>query len=168
MQRVQELSLLQPLRKTRRDMRCLQMTNKATLAVLAALSASLALADDFKTINGKEYKNATVSRVEPDGIVLTSKSGISKIYFVELPKEVQQRFGYDATAVKAAEKKRIEEQNGVERERVEKEENAEADLKRSAEQFQATEKRASQSFESAVKGSLSGQIFVSSKGGQKL
>ena len=25
------------------------------------------VADDLKTINGKEYKNVTVSRVEPDG-----------------------------------------------------------------------------------------------------
>jgi hypothetical protein len=41
--------------------------------------------------------DATVSRVEPDGIVVKTKSGISKVYFVELPKEVQQRFGYDAT-----------------------------------------------------------------------
>ena len=48
--------------------------------------ATVALADDFKTIRGKEYKNVTVSRVEPDGIVLKSKSGISKVYFVELPK----------------------------------------------------------------------------------
>jgi hypothetical protein len=61
------------------------------LAILAALCASLALADDFKTINGKEYKDATVSRVEPDGIVLRTKFGISKVYFVELPKEVQER-----------------------------------------------------------------------------
>jgi hypothetical protein len=76
-----------------------------TLAVFAALFASLALADDFKTINGKEYKNVTVSRVEPDGIVLTSKSGIAKVYFVELPKEAQERFGYDAAAVKATEEK---------------------------------------------------------------
>jgi hypothetical protein len=65
------------------------------LAILAALCASLALADDFKTINGKEYKDATVSRVEPDGIVLRTKFGISKVYFVELPKEVQERFHYD-------------------------------------------------------------------------
>jgi hypothetical protein len=35
--------------------------NKATLAILAALSASIALADDFKTIDGKEYKNVTVN-----------------------------------------------------------------------------------------------------------
>jgi hypothetical protein len=57
--------------------------------------ASAVCADDFKTVNGKEYKNATVSRVEPDGIVLKSKSGISKVYFVELPKEVKKRFGYN-------------------------------------------------------------------------
>jgi len=57
---------------------------------------SVALSDDFKTLAGKEYKNATVSRVEPDGIVLTSKAGISKVYFTELPKDVQERFGYDS------------------------------------------------------------------------
>jgi len=70
--------------------------NKTALTILAALSASIALADDFKTIDGKEYKNAKVSRVEPDGIVLVTKSGISKVYFAELPKEVQQQFNYDA------------------------------------------------------------------------
>jgi hypothetical protein len=37
-----------------------------------ATFASLALADDFKPIKGKEYKNVTVSRVEPDGIVIKS------------------------------------------------------------------------------------------------
>ena len=56
---------------------------------------SIALADDFKTNNGKEYKNATVTQVEADGIVVRTKSGISKLYFVELPKEVQQRFNYN-------------------------------------------------------------------------
>ncbi len=60
--------------------------------MLAVLSASLALAEDFKTINGKEYKNATVSRAEPDGVVLKSKSGITKVYFIELPRDVQERF----------------------------------------------------------------------------
>ena len=57
--------------------------------------ASVAFSDDFKTVTGKEYKNALVSRVEPDGIVLTNKAGISKVYFTELPKDVQERFGYD-------------------------------------------------------------------------
>jgi hypothetical protein len=67
-----------------------------TLAILAALSASLALAEDFKTVNGKVYKDATVLREEPDGIVLKTKSGITKVYFTELPKDLQDRFHYDA------------------------------------------------------------------------
>jgi hypothetical protein len=66
-----------------------------TVLVILFLFASFALADDFKTINGKEYKNATVSRVETDGIVIKTKGGISKVYFVELPKEVQERFHYN-------------------------------------------------------------------------
>ena len=81
---------------------------ETALAILAALCASIALADDFKTINGKEYKNVTVSRVEPDGIVLKTSSGISKIHFTELPKEVQQRFNYnpDKAAEYSAEQSR--------------------------------------------------------------
>jgi hypothetical protein len=63
-----------------------------TLAILAVLSASLALAEDFKTIQGKVYKDATISRVDADGIVLRTKTGISKVYFIELPKDVQERF----------------------------------------------------------------------------
>ena len=63
-----------------------------TLAISAALSVSLALAEDFKTINGKEYKDATIIRVEADGIILRTKTGISKIYFIELRKDVQGRF----------------------------------------------------------------------------
>jgi thiol-disulfide isomerase/thioredoxin len=72
-----------------------------TFTFLILCFASVALADDFKTIDGKEYKNVTVSRVEPDGIVLISKSGISKVYFTELPKEVQERFHYDAAQAAA-------------------------------------------------------------------
>jgi len=71
-----------------------------TFVILIVCFASIALADDFKTIDGKEYKNVTVSRVEPDGIVLTSSSGISKVYFTELPKDVQERFHYDADKAK--------------------------------------------------------------------
>src|SRR6266436_4891727 len=52
----------------------------------------MVLAEDFKTINGKEYKDATITRVEGDGIVIRTKTGISKVYFTELPKDVQERF----------------------------------------------------------------------------
>src|SRR6188472_4238008 len=58
--------------------------------------ASAVVAEDLKTVNGKEYKEATVTRVDPDGIVVKTKSGITKVYFIELPKEVQQRFHYDS------------------------------------------------------------------------
>lgn len=63
--------------------------------------APLAIADDFKTIQGKEYKDATVSRIEPDGVVLRTQTGISKVYFVELPADVQQRFHYNPTTAAA-------------------------------------------------------------------
>jgi type II secretory pathway pseudopilin PulG len=86
-----------------------------TFLFLAYLD-SVCLADDFKTTNGKEYKNATVSRVEPDGIVLKTKSGVTKLYFGELPKEVQERFRYDpaqAGQFNAAQQGAVTQQNAA-------------------------------------------------------
>jgi hypothetical protein len=81
-----------------------------TFVILMVCFASIALADDFKTIDGKEYKNATISRVEADGIVIRTKTGISKIYFVELPKDVRERFHYgSATPTGKAVTQRIDE-----------------------------------------------------------
>ncbi len=77
---------------------------KCTMKILTFLivcSASVVVADDFKLVNGREYKDATVSRVEPDGIVLRTQAGIAKVYFVELAKEDQARFHYNP-AVAAA------------------------------------------------------------------
>ena len=64
--------------------------------ILLLSFAAAALSEDFKTVNGKEYKNATVTRVEPDGIVVKTNSGITKVYFIELPKDVQEHFHYDS------------------------------------------------------------------------
>jgi Protein of unknown function (DUF3300) len=96
------------------------------LALLILFVGSVALADDFKTIDGKEYKNVTVRRVEPDGIVLTSKSGISKVYFAELPKEVQERYHYDpekaaaySAAVNAAQEQARKQQEEAMRQKAE-------------------------------------------------
>ena len=63
-----------------------------TTAILSLLLATFAFAEDFKTVNGKMYKDATVTRVEADGIELRTKTGISKVYFTELPPDVQERF----------------------------------------------------------------------------
>src|SRR5256712_4424707 len=80
---------------------CRSVSKMKILTFLIICFASVALADDLKAIDGKEYKNVTVSRVEPDGIVLITSVGISKVYFTELPKEVREHFHYD-TAKAAA------------------------------------------------------------------
>jgi hypothetical protein len=69
-----------------------------TIVILIVCFASIALADDFKTVDGKEYKNATVSRVEPDGIVVKFSGGIVKIRVVErIAGEVSLRYGSGLT-----------------------------------------------------------------------
>jgi hypothetical protein len=67
---------------------------KMALIILIGCFTSIALAEDFKTVSGRVYKDVTISRVETDGILLRTKTGISKVYFVELPKDVQERFQY--------------------------------------------------------------------------
>jgi hypothetical protein len=59
-----------------------------------------ALAADFRTLDGTQYKGVTVKRVEVDGVVVVTDSGVSKIYFNELPAEVRER--YRAAAAAAA------------------------------------------------------------------
>ena len=73
-----------------------------TLSFLIVCFASVAFADDFKLIDGREYKDATVSRVESDGIVLRTNAGIAKIYFIELPKDEQERFHYNSANAAAS------------------------------------------------------------------
>src|SRR4029078_10925981 len=85
-------------------MRSFKTLDNCQMKIVVSLILSLttvATADDFKLVSGKKYKNVTVIRVEPDGIVLKTKSGISKVYFVELPNDVQQRFHYNAAIASA-------------------------------------------------------------------
>src|SRR5207247_11427761 len=85
--------LYQRIANMRRTMRFkMRQLNTKVLIVLISSFASVAFSEDFKTVNGKEYKDATIIRVEPDGIVVKTKSGITKVYFAELPKEIQERF----------------------------------------------------------------------------
>jgi hypothetical protein len=74
---------------------------KTRFTVMLVLIAALALGDDLKTISGKEYKRVKVSRVEPDGIVITHKTGVTKLLFSELPTEVQKQFGYVPAKIEA-------------------------------------------------------------------
>jgi hypothetical protein len=70
------------------------MSGKAVAALILCITSS-AFAEDFETVTGKQYKDATITRLEPDGIIVRTKSGITKVYFAELPKEMQERFHYD-------------------------------------------------------------------------
>ena len=110
---------------------------KATIAILVTLSAiSIALADDFKTNSGKEYKNATVTQVEADGIVIKTKSGISKLYFTELPKDVQERFHYDPAQAAAAQAAAVRQTQELNQFNSQQEELAKQQKAASAKQYQ--------------------------------
>lgn len=66
--------------------------NKLLIRLITALS--VALVSKAEDIGG--YKNATVSRVEPDGIVVVHGAGIVKVPFAELSEELRKKYGYDA------------------------------------------------------------------------
>ena len=68
---------------------------RSPLSILLILPVSLALADDIKTNYGKEYRNATVTRVEPDGITIKFSGGLVKIPFKDLSDELKQRYHYN-------------------------------------------------------------------------
>jgi hypothetical protein len=70
------------------------------IALLLVAVISIACADDFKTVNGKEYKRAEVLRVEPDGIVIKYASGIVKIPFTDLSAEQREKYHYKPEAAK--------------------------------------------------------------------
>jgi hypothetical protein len=92
---------------------------KPAVVVLAMVLAALqfAVADDFKTVGGKEYKHAKVSRVEPDGIVITFSGGIVKIPFTELSAEIQKKYGYDPQAAATYSTQENEQQAALARQR---------------------------------------------------
>jgi hypothetical protein len=70
------------------------------------------------------------------------------------------------TELKAAEEKRIEEEKVAERERAEKARKAAEALKRLHERFEAAEEQAARDYERSARGTLSGQVFVSTRGGE--
>jgi hypothetical protein len=67
-----------------------------TLTLLTICVTSIALAEDFKTVNGKEVQERDDNPRRTGWVVLKHKSGVSKVYFPDLPKEVQERFHYDS------------------------------------------------------------------------
>lgn len=83
------------------------MTKFIIVAFGGIIVVSLALADDFKTKDGKEFKNAMVTQVDADGIVVKTKTGISKLYFTELPEDVQKQYHYNPANAVAAQSAQV-------------------------------------------------------------
>ncbi len=54
--------------------------------------------ENIKTIDGKEYKDATVIRVEPDGLMISYSRGVLKVPFTELSQDVRESYHYDPQA----------------------------------------------------------------------
>jgi hypothetical protein len=188
---ISRIILSLPCGEEKSNNRCVKYL-KIGFAILAALSAPLTNAEDFRTIQGKEYKDATVTRVEPDGIVVRTKGGVSKLYFSELLKEVHERFTLlnaskahaGAAAKLAAEEPAREAEESQARERAkasaseraqkqaqehaEKESKATAVLRTTAEQFKEAQNHAAQVYKLSQKGTLSGQVFVATAGGENV
>ena len=63
-------------------------------------STSPAFLDRITTLDGKTYENATLERVDPDGLLVAfapvqGGSGSAKLKFRNLPGELREQYGYD-------------------------------------------------------------------------
>src|SRR6266704_3473286 len=57
-----------------------------------------------KMVTDHVYKNATISRAEPDGLVIVFPGGIVKIPFTELSPELREKYHYNPQAAAAYQK----------------------------------------------------------------
>ena len=64
------------------------------LLVLVAGAGSL-LGQEIKMADGEVVAFTSVKRTEPDGLVILTESGVSKVRFSKMSKEAQQQYGYD-------------------------------------------------------------------------
>ena len=74
------------------------------IVCLIFLVSSCCFAGDLTTLDGKTYRNITVTRVEADGLVVTHTEGGCKIDFLNLPEDVRKKYSYDPAKAEAAKK----------------------------------------------------------------
>jgi hypothetical protein len=77
------------------------MKNILLFSIALTILSPLARADNFTTLDGDTYTNATVKRVEPDGIVIADTDGVRKLKFKNLAPEIGVKYGYDPTKAAA-------------------------------------------------------------------
>jgi hypothetical protein len=51
--------------------------------------------DVITTLKGKKYEVITIDRVEPDGLIVVTETGVVKIQFSEISPELRSKYGYD-------------------------------------------------------------------------
>ncbi len=100
--------------------------------------------DDLLLEDGTTLKEVTVLKVEPDGLRLAHKNGVSKVKYEDLPEMVRKEYSFDqekATAFRIAQDTAREARNAAEqKERVEevlqqRHEEQDSDLQRTREAF---------------------------------
>jgi hypothetical protein len=79
------------------------------LALVLALVALPAAAEDWKTTDGTTYQSVKVIRVEDDAITIIYKDGGALIPLYKLPAALQERFDYDPVKAKIAAERRAKE-----------------------------------------------------------
>ncbi len=78
-----------------------------TLILAILLAVPVCFAADITTRKGVTYKQATVSKVEADGVRITHADGAARITFEDLPDALQRQYNYDPAKV-AAYRKQVE------------------------------------------------------------
>ncbi|MEA3186202.1 MAG: hypothetical protein QOD99_32 [Chthoniobacter sp.] len=81
---------------------------------LLVATSCLAGAEEITTIDGQRtFDDSTISRTEPDGLVITTGDGIVKVPFSNLSKDIQRRYHFDAAAAEQFKKRLTDQQRAV-------------------------------------------------------
>jgi len=64
------------------------------VAVSASLGHGSMVGDriDIQTLDGREFSNAKISRIEPDGLMVMTEDGITKVAFENMPQNLRSKF----------------------------------------------------------------------------
>ena len=162
----------------------------ALLIAVSLVSIPSAYAEDWTTTNGKTYKDVTVVKFDAQSVTILDADGGASVSLADLPANLQQKFHYDpkaAAALKAQEDAQAaadaKAQQAVAAAKAQDEAKAAADVKAkkdaqaaadaatakaAAEQKQQREAlnlKAKTDFDAAEKANVSGQVFITTKGG---
>jgi hypothetical protein len=91
---------------------------RSTLVVLSlavSICISSAYAEDLKTESGRIYRDATISRVDGDGLVIKHRFGIVKVAFKNIAAESREKFNPQKAAEQARNARRDEEEGARDR-----------------------------------------------------